>query len=60
MSKCCNPIGAQSIFINDKGECCHIGGLNMIEIHADGIKEVECPFCDEPCEESHCPYTEEE
>lgn len=32
------------------------------EIHADGVKEVEeeCPFCDEPCEQPHCPYTEKE
>lgn len=33
-----------------------------IEVHPDGVKEVpdECPFCDKPCEEPHCPYTEEE
>lgn len=32
-----------------------------LEVHADGVKEVteECPFCDEPCEQPHCPYTEE-
>lgn len=34
----------------------------IFEMHADGVKEVieECPFCEEPCEEPHCPYTEEE
>lgn len=31
-----------------------------LEFHADGVKEVECPFCEVPCEEPHCPYTEEE
>ena len=34
-----------------------------IEIHADGVKEIpasECPFCDEPCKQPHCPYTEKE
>lgn len=33
-----------------------------LEFHADGVKEVpdECPFCVEPCNEPHCPYTEEE
>ena len=33
-----------------------------LEIHPDGVKEVsdECPFCEKPCNEPHCPYTEKE
>jgi hypothetical protein len=33
-----------------------------IEVHADGVKEIpeECPFCEVPCNEPHCAYTEEE
>ena len=37
-------------------------GKTKIEVHPDGVKEVpdECPFCDIPCDEPHCPYTKEE
>lgn len=42
--------GVKSVFINENGEIGE-GGLNIIEDN--------CPFCDEPCEEPHCPYTEE-
>lgn len=36
-----------------------------LEMHADGVKEVEereeCPFCKPTwCDEPHCPYTPEE
>ena len=38
-----------------------------LEVHADGVKEVEveereeCPFCAPTwCDEPHCPYTKEE
>lgn len=32
---------------------------NDVEVYPDGAKEVElCPFCETPCGQDHCPYTE--
>jgi hypothetical protein len=33
---------------------------SCMEIHADGVKEVKCEFCDVNCGNSWCPYNEEE
>lgn len=66
--KCEGPL--LSMFDKMSGQClfCDLKDMKtakykpMFEMHADGVKEVteECPFCDEPCEQPHCPYTEEE
>lgn len=61
MSKKLNPESAAftpEMCLNAYKKFCKI----KIEVHADGVKEVpdECPFCDIPCKEPHCPYTKEE
>jgi len=32
----------------------------IYEVHPDGVKEVTCDFCDEPCGTDWCPTKDEE